>query len=151
MSIKQQKEIYVHIDINNIILELKESYLENTVTAAVVDVLENVIRPISILEIGQKYIQLMDIVNLNERVLIKYKVNSIDYSEDVNILDRLNKLEIQVNNQNKIIETLVLAMNNRVDKHTFNVWLKAVEHRFGKPILEDNLAGIQAVRIGDLD
>lgn len=151
MSVKAQKEYYVHVDIDNTIIELKESYLPQSVVAEVVTPVDIVIRQINITEIGQKYVQLNDPLSLNEKVRIRYNIESLDYDVDTNVLDRLNKLEVLVNDQNKVIETLIAAMNNRVDKHTFNVWLKAVEHRFGKPILEHNLVGVQAVHIGDRD
>lgn len=145
MSVKQQKEYYIHLDVDNTIIELKESYIDGSVTAKV----ENGV-DITIQEIGQKYIRLVDLPAQGDKVLITYNVDVIGESDN-NVLDRLNKLEAQVAEQTLLINTLVQAMNNRVDKHTFNVWLKAVENRFGKPILEHNLVGIQAVRLGDLD
>lgn len=145
MSVKQQKEYYIHLDVDNTIIELKESYIDGSVTAKI----ENGV-DITIQEIGQKYIRLVDLPAQGDKVLITYNIAVIGESEN-NVLDRLNKLEAQVAEQTLLINTLVQAMNNRVDKHTFNVWLKAVENRFGKPILEHNLVGIQAVRLGDLD
>ena len=145
MSVKQQKEDYIHLDVDNTIIELKESYIDGSVTAKI----ENGV-DITIQEIGQKYIRLVDLPAQGDKVLITYNIAVIGESEN-NVLDRLNKLEAQVAEQTLLIHTLVQAMNNRVDKHTFNVWLKAVENRFGKPILEHNLVGIQAVRLGDLD
>ena len=145
MSVKQQKEYYIHLDVDNTIIELKESYIDGSVTAKI----ENGV-DITIQEIGQKYIRLVDLPAQGDKVLITYNIAVIGGSEN-NVLDRLNKLEAQVAEQTLLINTLVQAMNNRVDKHTFNVWLKAVENRFGKPILEHNLVGIQAVRLGDLD
>lgn len=145
MSVKQQKEYYIHLDSDNTIIELKESYIEGSVKAKVENGAD-----IEIQEIGQKYIRLVDTPAIGDKILITYNISVITESDN-NVLDRLNELEKKVADQTKLINTLVLAMNNRVDKHTFNVWLKAVENRFGKPILEDNLMGIQAVRLGDLD
>lgn len=145
MSVKQQKEYYIHLDSDNTIIELKESYIEGSVKAKVENGAD-----IEIQEIGQKYIRLVDTPAIGDKILITYNISVITESDN-NVLNRLNELEKKVADQTKLINTLVLAMNNRVDKHTFNVWLKAVENRFGKPILEDNLMGIQAVRLGDLD
>ena len=145
MSIKQQKEYYIHLDADNTIIELKESYIDGSVKAKV----ENGV-DVEIQEIGQKYIRLVDTPTLGDKILITYDISVITESDN-NILDILNELEKKVADQTKLINTLVIAMNNRVDKHTFNVWLKAVENRFGKPVLENNLVGIQAVQLGGLD
>lgn len=145
MSVKQQKEYYIHLDSDNTIIELKESYIDGSVKAKV----ENGV-DIEIQEIGQKYIRLVDTPTLGDKILITYDISVITESDN-NVLDRLNELEKKVADQTVLINTLVQAMNNRVDKHTFNVWLKAVENRFGKPILENNLIGIQAVQLGGLD
>lgn len=148
-SFKEHKEYYVHTEIGNTILEVESAYIEGTVVITLLDSSGAFVRAVNSTEIGSVYVQLNEDLPLNSKVQILYKTRNTEVDFDTNLVDRLNSLEAIVQKQQVVIETLLQAMDNRVNKHSFNVWIKAVEKSIGKPILPENLVGIQAVQIAN--
>lgn len=148
-SFKEHKEYYVHTEIGNTILEVESAYIEGTVVITLLDSSDAFVRAVNSTEIGSVYVQLNEDLPLNSKVQILYKTRNTEVDFDTNLVDRLNSLEAIVQKQQVVIETLLQAMDNRVNKHSFNVWIKAVEKSIGKPILPENLVGIQAVQIAN--
>lgn len=143
MAIKQAVETFTQTEAGNVILETSQSYISGSVKIyAVVNGQE--IQNINVTEIGGTYLQLETALTIGAVINIYYDVRTSD-SLDVDILQRLRALEEQVLKQGRMIDILTSAVENRVDKHTFKVWLKAMEQSYGKPILEQNLLGIQSV------
>lgn len=150
-TILDKSDRYVHIDEDNTILESTEEYLDNSVTLFLCDNNWNKVSSLTCSELGSKYIRITSTLTLNDKVLIEYKIKTFNFDIDTNILVRIKRLEDIILKQDLAITELTKAMSNRVDKHTFRVWLKAMEKNYGKPILEDNLLGIYSVPQADLD
>lgn len=149
-SFKEHYEQFVQSDDDNTILETSEAYIDGTVVVTILDASTNQpLRAVNVSEIGSVYISLNESIPAGTWLQIFYKTRNTVVDFDTNLVDRLNSLEDLVQKQQVVIETLLAAVDNRVSKHTFNIWLKAVEKSLGKPILPDNLSGIQAVQIAN--
>lgn len=148
-SFREHKEYYVHTEQGNTILEVESAYVEGSVVLTLLDASDQYVRALNASEIGSVYIQLNEDLPLNSKVQIFYKTRNTEADFDTNLVDRINNLEAIVKKQQTVIETLLHAVDNRVNKHSFNVWIKAVEKSIGKPILQENLIGIQAVQLAD--
>ena len=144
MAIKQTSEVVIQTTTGNIIFETTQNYIPNSVSIKYVINDTSEINVAGITEIGGNYIQLVQAPTVGTKLRIYYNVRTSD-SLDVDILQRLRALEEQVNKQNKMLDILTQALDNRVDKHTFRVWIKAMEQSYGKPVLDQTLLGIQAV------
>ena len=144
MAIKQTSEVVIQTTTGNIIFETTQNYIPNSVSIKYVINDTSEINVAGITEIGGNYIQLVQAPTVGTKLRIYYNVRTSD-SLDVDILQRLRALEEQVNKQNKMLDILTQALDNRVDKHTFRVWIKAMEQSYGKPVLNQTLLGIQAV------
>ena len=144
MAINQTSEVVIQTTTGNIIFETTQNYIPNSVSIKYVINDTSEIDVVGITEIGGNYIQLVQAPTVGTKLRIYYDVRTSD-SLDVDILQRLRALEEQVNKQNKMLDILTQALDNRVDKHTFRVWIKAMEQSYGKPVLDQTLLGIQAV------
>jgi hypothetical protein len=143
VALKQTKDTIVQTVEGNVILETTQAYVPDSVSVTHI-ISAYSTETYEVVEIGGNYLQLVTAPPVGATLEVIYNVRTSD-SLDVDILQRLRAIEEQVEKQNKMLDILTKAVENRVDKHTFRVWLKAMEQSFGKPILEQNLLGIQAV------
>ena len=144
-NIIEQEERYIHTQEDNIVLELQEDYIPDSVKVWICDDQWNKIRELTIIELGSKYVQLTENLVLNNKLTITYNIRTLEFNPDTNILVKLKTLEDLVLKQKYAIEQLTKALDNRVSTHTFRLWINAIERSYGKPILQDNLLGIQGV------
>ena len=144
-NIIEQEERYIHTQEDNIVLELQEDYIPESVRVWICDDQWNKIRELTIIELGSKYVQLTENLVLNNKLTITYNIRTLEFNPDTNILVKLKTLEDLVLKQKYAIEQLTKALDNRVSTHTFRLWINAIERSYGKPILQDNLLGIQGV------
>ena len=150
-NIIEQEERYIHTQEDNIVLELQEDYIPESVRVWICDDQWNKIRELTIVELGSKYVQLTENLVLNNKLTITYNIRTLEFNPDTNILVKLKTLEDLVLKQKYAIEQLTKALDNRVSTHTFRLWINAIERSYGKPILQDNLLGIQGVHQSSLD
>ena len=150
-NIIEQEERYIHTQEDNIVLELQEDYIPESVKVWICDDQWNKIRELTIVELGSKYVQLTENLVLNDKLTITYNIRTLEFNPDTNILVKLKTLEDLVLKQKYAIEQLTKALDNRVSTHTFRLWINAIERSYGKPILQDNLLGIQGVHQSSLD
>ena len=150
-NIIEQEERYIHTQEDNIVLELQEDYIPESVKVWICDDQWNKIRELTIIELGSKYVQLTENLVLNNKLTITYNIRTLEFNPDTNILVKLKTLEDFVLKQKYAIEQLTKALDNRVSTHTFRLWINAIERSYGKPILQDNLLGIQGVHQSCLD
>ena len=150
-NIIEQEERYIHTQEDNIVLELQEDYIPESVRVWICDDQWNKIRELTIVELGSKYVQLTENLILNNKLTITYNIRTLEFNPDTNILVKLKTLEDLVLKQKYAIEQLTKALDNRVSTHTFRLWINAIERSYGKPILQDNLLGIQGVHQSSLD
>lgn len=150
-NIIEQEERYIHTQEDNIVLELQEDYIPESVKVWICDDQWNKIRELTIIELGSKYVQLTENLVLNNKLTITYNIRTLEFNPDTNILVKLKTLEDLVLKQKYAIEQLTKALDNRVSTHTFRLWINAIERSYGKPILQDNLLGIQGVHQSSLD
>ena len=150
-NIIEQEERYIHTQEDNIVLELQEDYIPESVKVWICDDQWNKIKELTIIELGSKYVQLTENLVLNNKLTITYNIRTLEFNPDTNILVKLKILEDLVLKQKYAIEQLTKALDNRVSTHTFRLWINAIERSYGKPILQDNLLGIQGVHQSSLD
>ena len=150
-NIIEQEERYIHTQEDNIVLELQEDYIPESVKVWICNDQWNKIRELTIVELGSKYVQLTENLVLNNKLTITYNIRTLEFNPDTNILVKLKTLEDLVLKQKYAIEQLTKALDNRVSTHTFRLWINAIERSYGKPILQDNLLGIQGVHQSCLD
>ena len=150
-NIIEQEERYIHTQEDNIVLELQEDYIPESVKVWICDDQWNKIRELTVIELGSKYVQLTENLVLNNKLTITYNIRTLEFNPDTNILVKLKTLEDLVLKQKYAIEQLTKALDNRVSTHTFRLWINAIERSYGKPILQDNLLGIQGVHQSCLD
>lgn len=150
-NIIEQEERYIHTQEDNIVLELQEDYIPESVKVWICDDQWNKIRELTIIELGSKYVQLTENLVLNNKLTITYNIRTLEFNPDTNILVKLKTLEDLVLKQKYAIEQLTKALDNRVCTHTFRLWINAIERSYGKPVLPDNLLGIQGVHQSSLD
>ena len=150
-NIIEQEERYIHTQEDNIVLELQEDYISESVRVWICDDQWNKIRELTIVELGSKYVQLTENLVLNNKLTITYNIRTLEFNPDTNILVKLRTLEDLVLKQKYAIEQLTKALDNRVSTHTFRLWINAIERSYGKPVLPDNLLGIQGVHQSILD
>lgn len=128
---------------NNQVIELENEYVKGSVKIKLV-VSGTELRDINFTEIGVRYLQLNEDFPEGTHFRIYYDTAELDEG-DLNVLRELRELREKVNNQQIVIEKLLEAVDQRVEKHTFRVWLKAMEKSFGTRIVGENLLGIQKV------
>ena len=150
-NIIEQEERYIHTQEDNIVLELQEDYLADSVKVWICDAQWNKIRELNIIELGSKYVQLTENLILDNKLTITYNIRTLEFNHDTNILVKLKHLEELVLKQEYAIQQLTKALDNRVSTHTFRLWINAIERSYGKPVLPDNLLGIQGVHQSILD
>ena len=95
--------------------------------------------------------QLTENLILDNKLTITYNIRTLEFNPDTNILVKLKHLEELVLKQEYAIQQLTKALDNRVSTHTFRLWINAIERSYGKPVLLDNLLGIQGVHQSTLD
>ncbi len=150
-NIIEKEERYIHTQEENIVLELQEDYILESIKVWVCDDQWNKVRELDIVELGSKYIQLTENLILNTKLIIVYNIRTLEFDPDTNVLLKLKALEDLVLRQEYAIKQLTKALDNRVSTHTFRLWINAIEKSYGKPILQDNLLGIQGVHQAGLD
>lgn len=114
------------------ILELSNEYIPSSVKAWYYES-DSKLEPISLNEIGGRYIGLDEEASL-EGVTIKveYAIETKKFSTE-----KLNQLEAQVAEQQKVIETILEALRHRVDIHTFSTYLRTLESKLNIDILDE--------------
>ena len=142
MSIKTITEPYLQTSNDNLIIETTKPYVPSSVKV-VLDQTE-----LSVTEIGSTYIQLNDTDTKQGselKVTYSYIVDDelTTYKSDDLILNRLRELEKKVATQEKLIQTLSSAVDQRVNKQTFTLWLELVQKHLGREVFETPFGDIQ--------
>jgi hypothetical protein len=143
MAIKSVNETITQVTADNVIFETSGMYVQDSVSVKYV-INGSEVPVVGVVEVGGNYIQLATAPSVGTVLRVYYDIRTSD-TLDVDILQRLNALEQKVKKQDQMLELLTKALDNRVDKHTFRIWLKAMEQSFGKPILGPDILGIQQV------
>lgn len=122
---------------NEYILEMKEEYIPKSVKAWYYES-DTKLVPINVEELGAKFIQLDETVELEEKVRIQ-----VTYSVDIEFKrvqnhERLKLLEKKVEDQQEMIEKILEALKYRVDINTFTVYLKSLEKQIGIDIFDQS-------------
>lgn len=94
--------------------------------------------------LGDIYLSLNFAPTVGSEIIIEYEVKE-EEEVDLNLLKRVRQLEEEVRNLTIQNQTLYEALNQKVDKHTFRVWIKAIETTLGVTITEGSPFGIDGV------
>lgn len=143
MSINLKKQTIEQTEDLNEVFDLQYPYIKNTVKVTFGG--EN----IPITELGDKYIQVSTKIGKGEKIEVLYKyigntsIEDESVFNDNDVLNKLRDLETTVERQQIVIENLLKAVDERVNKQTFNLWLTAVERSIGREILPSNIDSIQ--------
>lgn len=114
------------------ILELSNEYIPSSVKAWYYES-DSKLEPISLNEIGGRYIGLDEEASLDGvTIKVEYAIETKKFSTE-----KLNQLEAQVAEQQKVIETILEALRHRVDIHTFSTYLRTLESKLNIDILDE--------------
>jgi hypothetical protein len=103
--------------------------------------------PLLFNEIGENYIELVDLPTTGNTIRVTYTIDEPNKSAS-SLVERLVALEGIIEAQNKKITTLEKAVRNRVNVETFNVWIKLVEKKLGISVADRNLFSASNVYTG---
>lgn len=93
--------------------------------------------------LGGGYLQIENIP-LNKAFIVEFEKTIQVYNQE-SVEERLKKLEVKTQELKDQNDMLYRALSERVDKHSFRVWLKAVESKMGIQIVDKDLLGIAGV------
>lgn len=141
--IKNIEEFFIQDTEGNTIFQITQEAIKNTITVLVIR--NGIETQIGVNELGEGYFQVQSEILLNEELKVNYQIRVSDSNEDVNLLQRIRLLEEQHTALAKMMDILTQAVDQRVEKHSFRIWLNQMEKSFGKPVLPDTtLMGIQS-------
>ena len=140
MITKTMVEYFKQEDENNTVFEIKEKKI---VTNSVKILIEGSNEKIEAFYVTSTYIILETPIPLGVSIAVEYKIQV----EEVVITPevRVRQLELQVLELKKEVETLHEALKERVDKHSFRVWIKAIEMKMGISVIDGNPHGIDGL------
>jgi hypothetical protein len=89
------------------------------------------------------FIILQNAVPVGVTLRIEYKIEVDEVETSIEI--KVKKLEKQVEELKEAVRLLDQALLERVDKHSFRVWIKAVEMKMGISVIDANPHGIDGI------
>jgi len=140
MITKTVVEYFKQEDENNTVFELKEKKI---VTNSVKILIEGSNEKIETFYVTSTYVILETPIPLGVSIIVEYKVQIEEVVLTPEI--RVRQLELQVAELKRDVETLNEALKERVDKHSFRVWIKAIEMKMGISVIDANPHGIDGL------
>ena len=124
----------------NVILKLSNKYSPTTVSAKSVSE-TNVVENITIIELGESYIEIPVLPN-GYTIVIEYNIAGTLPSEskdEYDLKERIVRLEQGMEDMYEIIKAQKMAIDNRLNITAFRAWIKLVEKKMGIKLIEGNM------------
>ena len=124
----------------NVILKLSNKYSPTTVSAKSVSK-TNVVENITIIELGESYIEIPVLPN-GYTIVVKYNIAGTLPSEskdEYDLKERIVRLEQGMEDMYEIIKAQKMAIDNRLNITAFRAWIKLVEKKMGIKLIEGNM------------
>lgn len=124
----------------NVILKLSNKYSPTTVSAKSVSG-TNVVENITIIELGESYIEIPVLPN-GYTIVVEYNIAGTLPSEskdEYDLKERIVRLEQGMEDMYEIIKAQKMAIDNRLNITAFRAWIKLVEKKMGIKLIEGNM------------
>ena len=124
----------------NVILKLRNKYSPTTVSAKSVSE-TNVVENITIIELGESYIEIPVLPN-GYTIVVEYNIAGTLPSEskdEYDLKERIVRLEQGMEDMYEIIKAQKMAIDNRLNITAFRAWIKLVEKKMGIKLIEGNM------------
>ena len=124
----------------NVILKLSNKYSPTTVSAKSVSEI-NVVENITIIELGESYIEIPVLPN-GYTIVVEYNIAGTLPSEskdEYDLKERIVRLEQGMEDMYEIIKAQKMAIDNRLNITAFRAWIKLVEKKMGIKLIEGNM------------
>ena len=124
----------------NVILKLSNKYSPTTVSAKSVSE-TNVVENITIIELGESYIEIPVLPN-DYTIVVEYNIAGTLPSEskdEYDLKERIVRLEQGMEDMYEIIKAQKMAIDNRLNITAFRAWIKLVEKKMGIKLIEGNM------------
>lgn len=124
----------------NVILKLSNKYSPTTVSAKSVSD-TNVVKNITIIELGESYIEIPVLPN-GYTIVVEYNIAGTLPSEskdEYDLKERIVRLEQGMEDMYEIIKAQKMAIDNRLNITAFRAWIKLVEKKMGIKLIEGNM------------
>ena len=124
----------------NVILKLSNKYSPTTVAAKSVSE-TNVVENITIIELGESYIEIPVLPN-GYTIVVEYNIAGTLPSEskdEYDLKERIVRLEQGMEDMYEIIKAQKMAIDNRLNITAFRAWIKLVEKKMGIKLIEGNM------------
>lgn len=124
----------------NVILKLSNKYSPTTVSAQSVSE-TNVVENITIIELGESYIEIPVLPN-GYTIVVEYNIAGTLPSEskdEYDLKERIVRLEQGMEDMYEIIKAQRMAIDNRLNITAFRAWIKLVEKKMGIKLIEGNM------------
>lgn len=124
----------------NVILKLSNKYSPTTVSAKSVSK-TNVVKNITIIELGESYIEIPVLPN-GYTIVVEYNIAGTLPSEskdEYDLKERIVRLEQGMEDMYEIIKAQKMAIDNRLNITAFRAWIKLVEKKMGIKLIEGNM------------
>ena len=124
----------------NVILKLNNKYSPTTVSAKSVSE-TNVVENITIIELGESYIEIPVLPN-GYTIVVEYNIAGTLPSEskdEYDLKERIVRLEQGMEDMYEIIKAQKMAIDNRLNITAFRAWIKLVEKKMGIKLIEGNM------------
>ena len=124
----------------NVILKLSNKYSPTTVSAKSVSE-KNVVENITIIELGESYIEIPVLPN-GYTIVVEYNIAGTLPSEskdEYDLKERIVRLEQGMEDMYEIIKAQKMAIDNRLNITAFRAWIKLVEKKMGIKLIEGNM------------
>ena len=124
----------------NLIYETSNKYSPNSVVSTITT--NNITTSINIIELGETFVELTAPISVGSTLTLTYNIAGTlptDNIEEIDIKQRLVKLEKAVSDMYIVIQAQKEALNNRVNITAFRAWLRLVEKKTGIKLIDENL------------
>ena len=124
----------------NVILKLSNKYSPTTVSAKSISE-TNVVENITIIELGESYIEIPVLPN-GYTIVVEYNIAGTLPSEskdEYDLKERIVRLEQGMEDMYEIIKAQKMAIDNRLNITAFRAWIKLVEKKMGIKLIEGNM------------
>lgn len=125
---------------NNTVIELQH---KKQIANSMKILIEGTDETISEFTITSNYLLLDYAIPVGVTLILKYKVEI--ETPTISTEQKIKQIEDEISRLKSQNQVLAEALSQRVDKHSFRVWLKAVEKQLGISVIDGNPHGIDGI------